>query len=404
MSDIKLRWAIIFLLLKYAQAQDPNCSFTRYVTPDSTLYVYSPGYDAFYKAGVQCRWIATCPTGYNCRLDCPDIDLPQTQNCYLDRFLISLSGDPQLSSADYYCGRGSLSGIVSTGQQISMALLTSINSPGGRLSCRVTAQRASTPTPPPTTCQCGYRRMNRIVGGSPTKPNEFTMMAGIAYVGQNVQGSIRCGGVIITNQHILTAAHCVSQRPYSSLAVIVGEHDVSTGNDTDYTQGFRVSSYVIHPDYNEDTLENDIAIIKIQGTIVFSEYVGPVCLPFKYASASFAGETVTMLGWGTSMPGGPKYDVLQMVNVDVTTQAKCQSVYSTLKPTQICTYTPGKDACQDDSGGPVLYTDKTNGRLYSAGIISYGRFCASGYPGVNTRVTAFLNFITTNAPYNYCKI
>ncbi|CAG9570651.1 unnamed protein product [Danaus chrysippus] len=365
------------------------------VPPVENVLIVSPNYPNSYPPESACRWIAVCPTGYKCRVDCDDVYLPGGQDCPTDRLLISRTGDSQLISAEYYCGQGSLSA-VSTGSRISIGLVSSKQSTGGRFRCQIRAQQDSTPT-----CNCGYRKVSRIVGGEETKPNEYPMMAGIVYVGEN---TIKCGAVIIDNIYVLTAAHCVYSKGVNDIAVVVGEHDVRIGTDSPDIQVFRVSSIIIHPNYNSNTYDNDIAIIKIQGVIRYSENVGPVCLPFKFADVDLTGAVVTILGWGTLFPGGPSSSVLRKVNVNVISQSTCRQNVLSLTPRQICTFTRGKDACQDDSGGPLLYQDPSTGRLFNVGIVSFGQLCASNSPGINTRVTNFLNWVTTNAPANYCKI
>ncbi|XP_013138324.1 PREDICTED: venom serine protease-like [Papilio polytes] len=389
---------LCFLLavVNNGRTQNPNCDFTQNVEPNRVYYVYSPGYPRNYTPGVQCRWIGICPTGYNCKLDCPEINLPQSNMCSMDRLLISRTGDPQLSSSEYYCGRGTLS-VTSVAQRISIGLISSYYSSGGRFYCQLTAQQAAiTPTP----CRCGYKKSNRIVGGQETGVNEFPMMAGVVYVDIR---QIKCGGVIISARHILTAAHCVIRRTVNDIAVVVGEHDVNVG-DSPATQGFRVIDIRIHPLYNLSTYDNDIAILTLQQDIAFSDRVGPVCLPFKFLNNNFAGNKVTVLGWGTLFPGGPTSNVLQKVDLDVISQATCRRTEPLLTPRQMCTYTPGKDSCQDDSGGPLLYTDPSNGLLYSVGLVSYGAFCASGSPAVNTRVTSFLDWIVATTQADFCRI
>ncbi|KAL0812067.1 hypothetical protein ABMA28_009457 [Loxostege sticticalis] len=378
-------------------AQDANCDFVQNVQVNQNYYVYSPGYSNNYTPGVQCRWIANCPTGYNCALDCTDVALPQSTGCSLDRLLISRNGDPQLTSADYYCGTGTVSA-VSTGTRISVGLITSRNSPGGRFLCRLYARPVAT-TPP--SCSCGYRRMNRIVGGQETGINEFPMMVGLA---DNRISQIKCGGVIISNRYVLTAAHCLDNQPINDLAVIVGEHDISTA-ETSATQGFRVTRAVVHPYYNPSNYDYDIAILTTSAAIPFSDRVGPVCLPFKFQNTDFTGSRVTLLGWGTLFIGGPTSNVLRKVDVDVISQSSCQARVPSLTPRQICHYSVGKDACQDDSGGPALFTDPNTGLLFNVGVVSYGKSCATrDQPGVNTKVTALLDWIVANTPdANFCR-
>ncbi|XP_050667832.1 venom serine protease 34-like isoform X2 [Leptidea sinapis] len=386
---------ILAFLFIYALAQNPNCDYSQNVQVGSTYYVYSPNYPNKYPAGVQCRWIATCPTGYNCRLDC-QLNIPQSSGCTMDRLLISKNGDPQLAGAEPYCGSGTLTAI-STGQKISIGLITSYYSSGGTFLCTLTAQRSSTPN----TCSCGIRKMRRIVGGTDASPNEFPMMAGLVeYEGQ---ASIICGGVIISNRYVLTAAHCLLDRNYNNLAIIVGEHDTSTGAETPGTRAYRLSQFLPHPMFNKNTYDYDIAILKTAQQMEFNEYVSAACLPFKFANYDFANQKVIILGWGTLFIGGPRPNVLQKVEVNVISQPSCQRSVRTLTSRQMCTFTPGKDACQYDSGGPLLYTDPQTGLLFSTGLVSFGQSCASAdQPGVNTRITNLLNWIVRSAPADYC--
>nr|CAD7264445.1 unnamed protein product [Timema shepardi] len=93
---------------------------------------------------------------------------------------------------------------------------------------------------------------------------------------------------------------------------------------------------------------------------------------------------------------------LQKVGLQVISFQQCLSYYNSgITLSQMCTYTQEKDACQSDSGGPLLYTNPNTGRLYLSGIISYGIGCATPNPGVNTRVTAYLNWISQNTPGKY---
>ncbi|XP_068624960.1 venom serine protease-like [Battus philenor] len=386
----------VLAVLSFSHAQDANCNFVLNVSAGGTAYVYSPGYPASYRGQMTCRWIGICPQGYVCRLDCPEINLPQSPSCQMDRLLISRTGDPLLASPETYCGRGTLS-ISSKEERISVGLITVPKTPGGRFFCTLKAQPVAV-TPPP--CRCGYKKSNRIVGGVETGMNEFPMMAGIVDVSIR---RIKCGGVIISKSHVMSAAHCVINMRIDNIAVVVGEHDVNTG-DSPVTQGFRVIEVTTHPLYRPTNYDYDVSILKLYKDIVFSELVGPVCLPFKFIYDDFAGAKVTILGWGTIFPGGPTSPVLQKVDVDVISQPACQRAVSTLTPRQLCTFTQGKDACQYDSGGPLLYTDQSNGLLYSVGIVSYGSFCASGSPGVNTRVTTILDWIVAVTQTEFCDI
>lgn len=101
-------------------------------------------------------------------------------------------------------------------------------------------------------------------------------------------------------------------------------------------------------------------------------------------------------GWGTLDFSGPKSNTLQSVNLTVISNTECREKVTNnpIYSTQICTFAPGKDACQSDSGGPLMWVD-SNRRLQLVGVISYGLGCATSIPGVNTRVTQYLSWIVS---------
>ncbi|XP_073962448.1 venom serine protease-like isoform X2 [Choristoneura fumiferana] len=388
---------VLFILLQFVASQDANCDFTQNVQPGQTYYIYNAEYPNNYTGARQCRWIGIAPDGYRLLLECPVIELPASQGCSMDRLLISKSGDPQLSGADVYCGRGSTTA-MSPGQRISVGLITARTTFGGRFYCQLSAQQT---TPTPTPCSCGYKKRNRIVGGVETGINEYPMMAGVIDLKIS---AIKCGGTIIEKRYVLTAAHCVVGRDAQEVAVVVGEHDITVG-DSPATQGINVQQITTHPQFSSSNYDYDIAILRLAEDITFSDLVGPACLPFKFVNTNLTGAIVTLLGWGTLCPGCPTSKTLQKVDVQVVSQSSCQSVVSSLTSRQMCTYARGKDACQDDSGGPVLYTEPSTGTIFGVGAISYGNFCATeGQPGINTRVTALLTWIQNNTPgASYCR-
>lgn len=389
-----LQLVLVVLALNGVLSQSPGCDFAQNIAVGTTVDISSPGYPGNYRPGIQCRWIATCPVGYNCQIDCPIISIPQSSSC-IDRLLLSRTGDPQLSGAEVYCGRGTLSA-TSVGQRLSLGLISSNSSPGGYFRCRVYAV-ASAPSPAP--CRCGERKQTRIVGGEEAKINEFRMMVGLVDISIR---QIKCGGALISNRHVLTAAHCIANQRTDNIGVIVGEHDVSSGTES-AAQGYVVQRFIIHPLFTASNYDYDVAIVETTKEITFSDIVGPACLPFKFVNTNFTGLKVTILGWGTLFPGGPTSNVLRKVDLDIISQSTCRSYESTLTDRQMCTFTPGKDACQDDSGGPLLYTDPSTGLFFNLGIVSYGRFCASNSPGINMRVTAVLDWIVSSTQYNFCR-
>lgn len=206
-----------------------------------------------------------------------------------------------------------------------------------------------------------------------------------------------CGATIISGKYGLTAAHCLTGKHAQEIGFLVGDHNINTGEDTAAAALYVLEKFDIHPNYDVNTATNDIAIIKTQKHIKFSYDVGPVCLPFRYSSLSFTGETVTVLGWGTTEFSGMKSEKLLEVNLTIISNEECRG-RATAKPItdgQICTYTPEKDACQSDSGGPLLWWAPDTHRYHVIGGVSYGLGCATEIPAVNTRVSSYLAWIVS---------
>ncbi|KAJ4438126.1 hypothetical protein ANN_14065 [Periplaneta americana] len=170
-----------------------------------------------------------------------------------------------------------------------------------------------------------------------------------------------------------------------------------TGDDTSSAKILLAESFQSHPDYNSDKQMNDIAVIRVDEDIIFSSEVGPACLPFRFPNIN-VGAVVTVLGWGTTQQGGPKSDVLLQTELYIIPLENCTNTFgSKVTSNHICTFNAGTDACQADSGGPVLWSGPGN-RLHLLAVISYGRGCALGYPGVNTRVYPYINWILDVSP------
>lgn len=124
-------------------------------------------------------------------------------------------------------------------------------------------------------CGLSTKSYSRIVGGRPADPNEWPWMAAIF---RRTQSYVSCGGVLITDLHVLTAAHCVFKYDKNEVSVRLGEYDVATKNET-RARDFRVVEIRSHNDFDEFTYDNDIAILKLNQKVLFNSYIWPVCMP-----------------------------------------------------------------------------------------------------------------------------
>jgi len=246
----------------------------------------------------------------------------------------------------------------------------------------------TTTTAAPANCNCGIpNRSNRIVGGVETEENEYPWQVGLV----SASGSRPwCGGTLISDRHVLTAAHCTAGSSPSSISVLVGEHRT---DDSTFTR-VPLSAITDHPDYNSGTLDNDYSILTLAEPVEFSAAIAPACLPST--NSDFAGVLATVSGWGTLSSGGNQPTVLNEVDVTVQSNAECNSAYgSGITDNMICAADAGKDSCQGDSGGPLVAQE--NDKYTLIGVVSWGYGCAMPqYPGVYARVTEKMDWILAN--------
>ncbi|XP_069704792.1 proclotting enzyme-like [Periplaneta americana] len=220
-----------------------------------------------------------------------------------------------------------------------------------------------------------------------------------------------CGGAVISDQYVATAAHCTTLRyRQEELKVVLGEHNHCEPDNR--TSSFSVLRMIVHPLFNASTYAFDIMLLKLSMRLTFNEIVRPICLPQwgQLVSTPLREQEGTALGWGVLAFQSPfKTCELRQVELLLIPRAQClvQSSYTPemLPPTLFCAGFPqgGKDSCQGDSGGP-LQVMNSQGRYELLGIISNGISCAHpAFPGKYTNVPLFTAWIIANTQdSNYC--
>ncbi|KAH8354544.1 hypothetical protein KR084_000909, partial [Drosophila pseudotakahashii] len=273
----------------------------------------------------------------------------------------------------------------------------------------------------PLAPNCGENFGDRVVGGKETGKREFPWMALIEYTKPgNVKGH-HCGGSLINNRYVLTAAHCVSAIPsdWQLTGVRLGEWDASTNPDcTTGKNGQRdcnepyvdcpVVERIPHPQYPGNSRDqlNDIALLRLRDEVQYNDFISPVCLPTLVSQRNdiFLGRKVVVAGWGrteTNFTSNIKLKAeLDPVSTEICNQ-RYASQRRTITTNQMCAGgEEGVDSCRGDSGGPLMLEDYSNGyaNYYIAGVVSYGPTpCGlKGWPGVYTRVAAYLDWIENN--------
>ncbi|XP_044314038.1 serine protease 1-like [Drosophila rhopaloa] len=230
----------------------------------------------------------------------------------------------------------------------------------------------------------------RITNGKDAVADQFPYQVGLSF--SSSKGSWWCGGSIISNSWVVTAAHCTDGG--SSVTVYFG---ATVRTSPKFTHTIASSEWIQHESYLSLTVRNDISLIKTP-TVTFSSAVNKIALPAIAGSYStYSGQTAVASGWGlTSDSASAVSSKLQYVDLTVIDNAVCQKTFGSLIVTKnvICVETPNASStCQGDSGGPLALA----GTLI--GITSFGSAggCEIGAPAAFTRVTSYLDWIKTNS-------
>nr|XP_006128516.1 coagulation factor XI [Pelodiscus sinensis] len=243
-----------------------------------------------------------------------------------------------------------------------------------------------------TVCMQPPKQGERVVGGTVSSLGEWPWQVSLQ-VKSSTQKHF-CGGSIISNQWILTAAHCIDNLEIPNLwRVYAGILKLSEIKED--TPFFRVQEIVIHPQYVIAETGYDIALMKLDRSMNFTDLQWPVCLPSK-EERNTVYTNCWVTGWGYTKEQDDVQDTLQKVKIPVISTEECQTRYQQhmINDKMICAgyREGGKDACKGDSGGPL--SCKHEEIWYVVGIISWGEGCARPeQPGVYTKVAEYADWI-----------
>nr|CAD7412124.1 unnamed protein product [Timema cristinae] len=267
----------------------------------------------------------------------------------------------------------------------------------------------------------------RIISGTTAARGQIPWQAFVI-----LGGSGLCGGSLISNQWVLTAAHCAQGTNYiayrgqdnisgtnahklklnqtlivfiyftpnsvATFAITLGATSRTAAQTGTVTQTVR--SAIIHSSYNPNTITNDIAVIRLNSAVATTSFITPVRLPrFSQASTSFAGSAARVSGFGriSSTTTATSANLL-FADVNIITNAVCANTFGTsILASNICTLgSSGRSPCNGDSGGPLVIQE-ADGAFTEVGVVSFGRAnCPANSPAAFVRVSSYLQWLSTN--------
>ncbi|KAH9510068.1 Transmembrane protease serine 13 [Bulinus truncatus] len=236
---------------------------------------------------------------------------------------------------------------------------------------------------------CGtmeYNYGSPIYNGTDAPENAWPWLVLLSYLGSY------CGGVLIDSQWVLTAAHCII---FKSLTYTV-YFGTRYSDFRDYVSRITASYVVTHDEFDEKTLANDIALLKLESPVIFNVKVRPACLPVDGQDFSM-NDRCYITGVGDrKIPGEV---VLQQARVYVVPDKECSILWQINNVStswqNICAGSVQKMAgtCVGDSGGPL--SCEIGNSYYVAGIVSLSPPNSSSdiIPDKHTKVSEYINWI-----------
>ncbi|XP_069830530.1 mannan-binding lectin serine protease 1 isoform X2 [Dendropsophus ebraccatus] len=248
-------------------------------------------------------------------------------------------------------------------------------------------------------------KLARISRGNIAKRGISPWIAMLSYSASN---NPFCGGSLLGDKWVVTAAHCLHQEledenalltpadllPPSSFKIILGKHRTLKTDDTE--QSLQAKRFILHPGYKSGTFQNDIALLELSARAHLNDYVTPVCLPDAEVQAD---DFVVVSGWGKQFLKRLPESLME-IEIPVVAHEVCKAGYTKmgklLSEDMICAGLSegGQDACSGDSGGPMVTFSRETNKWYLVGTVSWGVGCGeSNKYGVYSNVYKNLHWI-----------
>ena len=261
----------------------------------------------------------------------------------------------------------------------------------------------------PITEQCGISGFpgfhSRIYAGDKSAHGAWPWMAAIYKFNSMSVWQFICGGSLINNRWIVTAAHCVFDDRGTSkeiMRVQLGKQYLYVNNPHEQTYMTNVSRAIITKAFNPVTHNDDFALLPLNKNVTLNRFVRPICLhqhPIYYQNSSnlYVGRRAIVIGWGRYVSSHLALSaVLRETTVTIQNKSHCDQLYlyGNLTDSMLCARGNQSDACKGDSGGPMMCQNSNTNRFFLCGIVSFGfsKICFSGH-GVYTNILKFVSSV-----------
>ncbi|XP_065099477.1 mast cell protease 2-like [Paramisgurnus dabryanus] len=227
-----------------------------------------------------------------------------------------------------------------------------------------------------------------IVNGTEARPHSRPYMVSVQEDGEHV-----CGGFLISDQFVMTAAHC--RNDTEILTVVAGIHDLESRKENHVR--IKVNTYNMHPEYIPDPPDPDswipdiadLMILKLDKKVKLNNKINTIPIPMTPVNIS-VGTNCSVAGWGFVENGGPTSQTLREANVKIMDDTDCarwDEAY--VAPKMMCVYGHG-GTCEGDSGGPLVCNN------IAVGVTAFSLNNSCNDPdlhNVYTKISAFLPWI-----------